>query len=383
MKRKTFTSITLIISVFGLMISQALFAQTEKKSVLYTPFTKVSVAPGKTVSYSIDVINNDDVEINESIYVSGIPRSWKHSLKSGAYEIEKLAVLPGEKKTVTLKVDVPYQVKKGNYTFYVKEGSKATLPLTIKVSTGGSGDTELTCDQKNMEGTSKSKFRFSAVLKNQTAADQQYALMAKAPRGWNVEIKPQNKQATSTEVKANSSKNISYEIQASKTAKAGTYKIPVKAVSGSTSAEIVLEVVITGSYEMNFTTPTGLLSTHITAGDNKEISLAVKNTGSAALKDVKISSSNPKKWEVTFEPNKIDNIKPGESQMVKATIKADKKAIPGDYVVKFSAKSPEQKDSMSFRVQVKTPMLMGWLGILIILLAIGGVLFLFKKYGRR
>jgi uncharacterized membrane protein len=68
---------------------------------------------------------------------------------------------------------------------------------------------------------------------------------------------------------------------------------------------------------------------------------------------------------------------------VYATITADKKAIPGDYVTNIDAKTPDVNSSLSFRVSVKTPMLMGWVGILIIVIALAGVFYLFKKFGRR
>ena len=368
------------IFMVSFLFNQAL-AQTDSLK-LYTPYTKVSVSPGNTVNYSIDVINNGSTIRNEDIVVSNVPHSWDYSLTAGGYNIKKLATLPGEKKTLSLKVDIPFQVRKGNYVFYAKTGN-VTLPLTINVSTAGSGVTEFTCDQKNMEGTSSSSFSFTTSLKNKTATNQQYALMANAPRGWSVIIKPNYKQATSTELEANSTKNITYEIKPSPSVKAGSYKIPVKAVSGSTSAELEFEVVITGTYEMELSTPSGLLSTHITAGSEKKIELTVRNTGSVDLENIELTASKPRNWEITFDPTKITKIAPGQTETVYATITADKKAIPGDYVVKTEAKTPEVNTSASFRVSVKTPMTIGIIGLVIIVLVLLGIVWLFKKYGRR
>lgn len=56
---------------------------------------------------------------------------------------------------------------------------------------------------------------------------------------------------------------------------------------------------------MELTTPRGLLSSDITAGETKRIDLVVKNTGSAELKDIELSASKPVDWEVTFEPAKL------------------------------------------------------------------------------
>lgn len=100
--------------------------------------------------------------------------------------------------------------------------------------------------------------------------------MANAPRGWSVVFKPNYKQATSAQVEANSSQNVSIEIVPPANVEAGNYKIPVRAATGTTSADLELEVVVTGSYEMELSTPRGLLSTEITAGDVKRIELVVR-----------------------------------------------------------------------------------------------------------
>ena len=240
-----------------------------------------------------------------------------------------------------------------------------------------------TTDQPNMEGNSKSTFTFSSTLKNQTADQQLYALMANAPRGWNVIFKPNYKQATSAQVEPNSSQNVSIDITPPANVEAGSYKIPVRAATGTTSAELELEVVVTGSFQMELTTPRGLLSTDITAGDVKRIELEVKNTGSSLLKDIQLSASKPADWEVTFEPTKIDALKAGETSTVMATLKASKKALPGDYVTTIMAKTPEVNADAQFRIAVKTPMIWGWVGVLIIIATIGVVYYLFRKYGRR
>ena len=353
-----------------------------KSVILYTPYTKISVSPGAAIDYSIDLINNTDQLTNANLSVSGLSSSWKHEMKSGGWSLSQLSVLPKEKKTFNLKVEVPLKVNKGNYHFVVYAGN-AKLPLDVVVAQKGTYQTEFTTDQPNMQGNSKSTFTFSATLKNQTADQQLYALMANAPRGWNVVFKPNYKQATSAQVEANATENISIDINPAANVQAGTYKIPVRATTSSTSADIELEVVVTGSYDIELTTPRGLLSAEITAGDMKRIDLLVRNNGSAELKDVQLTASKPVDWEVTFEPSKIEKLTAGGTTNVTATIKASGKALPGDYVTKMTAKTPEVNTTAEFRISVHTPMVYGWLGILIIMLVLGGVYYLFRKYGRR
>jgi uncharacterized membrane protein len=157
----------------------------------------------------------------------------------------------------------------------------------------------------------------------------------------------------------------------------------VSASNSSSSGDLELEVVITGSYGMELSTPTGLLSTDITAGESKQIDLVVVNTGSSELSDIKPEFSAPVNWSVTFDPKKVDRLQTGQSTHIYATLKADKKAIPGDYVLNLEAKTPEISSKASFRISVETPLLWGWIGVVITLAALGSVYYLFRKYGRR
>lgn len=368
---------------FGTLLFSSNAAIAGNGVTLYTPYTRISVPPGESVDYSIDVINNSSELQNVEISVSGIPKSWKYDLKSGGWTISQISILPGEKKSFSLKVDVPVQVNKGNYRFRINAGGLYTLPLTINVSQQGTFKTEFTTDQPNMQGQANALFTFNANLRNRTADKQLYALMANVAPGWEVTFKANYKQVTSVEVEPNITSSITVEINPPDNISAGTYEIPVKATTNSTSAELNLEVVVTGTYNMELSTPDGLLSTNITAGDTKKIELSVKNTGSSILKNINLTSSAPANWEVSFEPQRIEKLLSGETAQVFAIVKADKKAIPGDYVTNFEAKTPEVSSKASFRISVKTSMLWGWVGILIIAIALGSVYYLFRKYGRR
>ncbi len=350
---------------------------------LYTPFTKISVPPGESIDYSVDVINNTSDIQNVDIQISGMPKDWNYILKSGGWSIDQLSILPGQKEKLALKVEVPFQVNKGYYQFRIIAGSQYVLPLVVIVSEKGTFKTEFTTPQANMEGRSNSTFTFNTVLKNRTADKQLYALMAEVQPGWTVTFKPNYKQATSVEIEPNNSSNITVDINPPAQIAAGKYKIPVSATTDATSANLDLEVVITGSYSMELTTPTGLLSTNIVAGDQKRVVLMVKNTGSSELKDIKFDYSAPANWDVTFDPKNIAQLSSGEATNVYATIKTDKRAIPGDYVTDISAKTPEVISKASFRVTVNTSLLWGWIGVLIIIIALVGVYNLFRKYGRR
>lgn len=372
----------LITLILGIVFSNRLvFAQTDV--TLYTPYPSISVPPGESVEYSVDVINNGKEVRNVPVSIGGISRNWTYTLKSGGYTVSQVSVLPNERKTLNLRVEIPVQVNKGNYRFRINAGAFGSLPLTINVSKQGTFKTEFTCNQINMQGHSNATFNFNATLKNRTAEKQLYSLVANTPPGWEVVFKPNYKQATSVEIEPNLSTEVGIDVNPPDNVETGTYMIPVKASTKATSASLDLQVVISGRYGMTVTTPTGLLSSKVTAGDTRKIELTVINTGSSVLSGVNLSANAPSNWEVTFEPAKIENIMAGQSAKVMASIKADKRAIPGDYETVIEAKTNEVTSKATFRIFVRTPMIWGWMGIMIIFFAIGIVYYLFRKYGRR
>jgi len=233
--RTIFLSLILIPSFnFSLLFNNAAIAADDV--TLYTPYTKISVPPGESIDYTIDVKNNGSELKNINISLAGIPKGWDYSLKSGGWNIKQLSILPGEKKTISFKVEVPLKVNKGNYRFKVVAEGFNVLPLIVNVSEQGTFKTEFTSDQANMEGHAKSDFTFTTKLKNHTGEKQLYSLRANTPRGWNVIFKPNYKQATAVEIEANGSSNINVEIKPPYNIEAGTYKIPVQAITSSTSA---------------------------------------------------------------------------------------------------------------------------------------------------
>ncbi|HYX09852.1 MAG TPA: NEW3 domain-containing protein [Bacteroidales bacterium] len=372
-----------LVPFIGIVFTANSALQAANGITLFTPYTNISVPPGQSITYTVSVINNTSAVQTISLSVSGMPKGWDYTLQSGGWNIGKISLLPGGKENLIFKVEVPLKVNKGHYRFRLLAGGIASLPLEVEVSEKGTYETEFTTDQPNMEGNSGSTFTYKAKLRNRTADEQLYALRADAPPGWNVTFKVSYKQVTSVNIKDNASKDITIQIKPPEQIKAGKYKIPVEASTNSTSASVDLESVVTGTYSMELTTPTGLLSTDMTAGDTKKIDMIVRNTGSSSLKNIGFSAAAPTNWSVTFEPKKVIQLGPGSITHVTASVKADGKAIPGDYVTKFTARTPETSSKTSFRITVKTPMLWGWIGVLIILLAVGIVYYLFRKYGRR
>lgn len=235
----------------------------------------------------------------------------------------------------------------------------------------------------NLEQPANEVFRYSAVLHNATGQSRYYALNAQLPPGWFATFRTLSSPITSVQLEAGKTQDVAIEISAGPYSKPGKYEIPVTAVSAGDTVHLPLEAVLKGSYGIELTTPTGRLSADVTEGSVEEIVCVVKNTGSLPLTDVELTSQTPPKWEATFSPAKIDRIDPAGSVEIKMTLRVPDKTLAGDYVSTLTAKNLNATSNTSFRITVKTSLLSGWFGMLVILAAIALVYRLISKYGRR
>ncbi|HLS34816.1 MAG TPA: NEW3 domain-containing protein [Bacillota bacterium] len=382
-KRAFFVGITLLLGVIFSSV-QPVFAQSFS---IFTPYTGMSVTPGEDISYDVEVINDTSSVQHTSFEVKNLPKDWEYTLRAGGNNISQLSVLPGEEESVDFDITVPLEVDKGDYNFSLEattqDGETSVLPFTVTVSEKGTFKTEFHVEQPNMEGHAESKFSYTAELQNFTAEEQHYSLTSKEPEGWTVTFKADSSSVTSVSVEPGATEEIEIEIQPAENAVADTYEIPIVASSGSTTEEATLEAVVTGKYDLQLSTPEGNLSSSLTAGKSKTINLVVENTGTIEVTDIELSSTTPPDWEVEFDHDQIDVLEAGESTTVQAKVTAPGEAIAGDYVTTFEAKAALASADADFRMSVKTSTVWGFVAVSIIVAVIAGLVFVFKKFGRR
>lgn len=258
-------------------------------------------------------------------------------------------------------------------------------PALVAAQAQGGADraSTFTAELINIEAAVHETFRYNTTLHNGASQPRIYELKAAAPDGWNIVFRARGSQVTSINIDGNKDQAITIEIHPAYGAEPSRYTIPVTATAGKDTLKLNLEAVVKGAYGIELTTPTGLLSDDITEGKQKEIHLVVRNTGTLTLNDISLSAQTPSQWDATFAPSKIEQLAPGKTADVVATLTVPGKTIAGDYVTVFSAKNASSHAEATFRMTVRTSLLAGWIGILVIVAAIALVLYLIRKYGRR
>ncbi|MFS0722960.1 NEW3 domain-containing protein [Paenibacillus sp. 1P07SE] len=349
---------------------------------LYTPYTALDAAPGESITYDVELINHTALTRQADVVFHDEGSGWQSELTAGGRGVKQLAVRPDSPQSLSLRLEVPLEIERGEYNFRLTAGD-AALPLKVFVTEKGTYTTKLEAEQANIQGHADASFTFSTSLRNQTAEEQTYALAASPEAGWEVTFKAGGNSVTSVTVEPNASQTITVEALPPDHVEAGTYKLPIAAANHATRAETTLEAVVTGSYGIGLATADERLNAEVRSGGTRTLDLIVSNTGTAALEDISLSAQTPTNWEVTFEPKTIQQLEPGMTANVQAVIRADEQSIPGDYALSMSASSPQKSANAALRVAVKSSSLWGWIGVLIIAAVALGIYGLFRRYGRR
>ncbi len=286
-------------------------------------------------------------------------------------------------------------MKPGEYAFRVEAQTpdgqfKMAQTIMAKVrekekETKESKGVKLTTSYPVLRGPSDAKFEFSVEVDSKLDEDAVFDLFAQGPQGWDLNFKPayESKYISSLRLKANQSQTVAVEVKPSLLAEAGEYPINIRVSSGDAKAAAELQVILTGTYGLEVGTPTGLLSLDGRQGKPANMSVYVKNTGSATNHDIKFMTFKPENWKVEFKPEKIAAIEPGDLKQVEVSITPYEDALVGDYSVAVDVQGEKASKNIEFRVTVKASTAWGWIGIGIIVVVVGGLTGLFRWLGRR
>jgi uncharacterized membrane protein len=344
-----------------------------------TPYPSIAVAPGSNPSFDLTVTAPSDGTVDLS--VTGTPSGWKSTLHGGGFVVTGVSIVGGKAATARLDVEVPADTTT----------TSATLPVKVSVDANVAGDITLTTSSPTLTGPSDSPFNFDLTLTNGSAEDQTVSATATTQDpGWTVTTKLAQANAASTVVKAGSTTTITVTATPPPNAPAKLTEIDVSATAGGKTISGKLGVQITGTYTLSIETPNQLVSAHGPAGSGTTQQVVITNTGTAPLTNVKLTSTKPTNWDVTFDQNgTIPSIDVDKSVTVTATITPSGDAVTGDYKVTLTATSDAPQGAtaatgdlaMTFTVETSPIWLLAGFALIIVIL--GALFYIFRTYGRR
>lgn len=382
MKRTNLTRIALLLGVLLLLALPALAAEADLE--LSTPYPGMTAKAGDSLSYTLTLTNHTDAGITAQLDIPELPEGWSGYFSGGSAEISQVYVKAGGETSVTFQLTIADEAGDGSYTVRLGAG-EASLTLTLDVTAQEIGSSALTTQYAEQEGSASTGFTFSTTIQNNTPTEQSYSFSANAPTGWSVSFFPsgESTQVAAITVPARSSQTMDVAVTPPADVEAGSFTIPVSAISATETLETELSVTITGTYLVTLSTPSGRLSFDAVANKQSTVTLQITNQGNVNLQNVNLTSSAPTGWTVEFSESTIEVLEAGATREITAYVTPSEDAMNGDYALSLSVKNTEASDSEDFRVTVKTETIWGIVGVGLIVLAMAGLWLVFKKLGRR
>lgn len=361
---------------------------------IFPEYSGVVVPEGENVSIDLIVANQGRGDEDIDLAVTSIPDGWKAWIKTYNFGVTGLHVESDKTKNLTLRAEPGKGVGPGKYTFAIKgqtqdkrltSTSQVIIEVTKKMEEKKAEGINIITSYPVLRGPTDAKFEFSLEVENKLDKDSIFNLISQGPENWEINFKPayEQKFISSLRLKAGQSQTMAVEVKPYPWAKPGTYPILVKVSSPEAKGEAVLKVILTGTYKLDAGTATGLLSLNAIRGEKANLSVYVKNSGSAPLNNLQFLSFKPENWKVEFKPEKIDTLAPEELKQVEVSITPTDQALVGDYSVGLSAEAGKITQTIELRVTVNASTAWGWIGIGIIVLVLAGLVFLFVRLGRR
>lgn len=250
---------------------------------------------------------------------------------------------------------------------------------------------EMSLTYPKLEAIAGEIFEFEVGLKYTGEEDREFEVQTTAPKGWTVFITPpyeKEKKIKSMTLKPSFSFGDKIRVVASPPfwplPDPGDYSVTLEVSSGELKGTVELKAVITARYILYVVPAIERYNTTATAGKDNFFSIKVQNLGTAAIDDIKFSSTKPDGWTIEFKPDKVDSLEAIDEQTIDVNIKPPPKTIAGDYQIKIRASGKQTTaDEVAIRVTVETPTIWGWVGVGIILIVIMGLVVIFWRFSRR
>lgn len=370
-------------------------AQRSARSIaVLADYSGVVVPVEEKVRMNVRVENHGAQDETVDLRVAPVPTSWRASLHGGEFTVTGVAVPAGKSQTVAFEAEPAKGVRPGTYVFGItgatpdgQVASRATVTIAVRErNPTAPSDLQATTAYPVLRGQTNSTFDFTLDVANKADTDRTVNLAAQVPAGWQVNFKPayESKLISSVAIRADSNQTITVSLTPAPDATPGDYPVLVRFSAGASRTEVPVHVNLTGTYTLEVSTPTGLLSTNAVRGQSTRVALIVKNTGSAVNQNIRLTSFKPEDWKVEFKPDKLEMLVPGASQTVDATIIPAASALVGDYSLNLTADGEKgSSKSLDLRVAVAPSATWVWVGVGLIILSIGGMGGLFVWLGRR
>lgn len=401
-----------ILGVFLLLLGSFVWASAERAFLFYTEYPTVVLSPDRELSLDV-ILRNTGVSSETIVLEISGPTGWNARFETTSYptlQISAVHLLADAEKptTVRFKAKPPTGAKAGTYTFTLTartEDGKLSQSLSVRVvlqpattPTETEKETKLvlSVSYPAVENPAGKDFTYDITIRNQADAERVVNLRAQVPFLWRAYFTPRwqtDTRITSIKISANATETVRFVVTPPVGVEQGEYPVVFVAQADGDTASLDLKAVVTGTYDLRLGTESEVTGQGDTRniraleGRERTFTLYLWNAGTAPITNITFYATKPAGWEVTFVPEKIEELPPLsltlKPEKVTVKIKPAARAIPGDYQVSLVASAVQDREQMDLRVTVAAGMGWGWVGVGVVVVVVAGLTGIFVRLGRR
>lgn len=222
-------------------------------------------------------------------------------------------------------------------------------------------------------------------LENTGIVDQKFELGTETDSAIKTSFNYQGFNLTEIYVPAGESRMVDAKLEVPSETTVDTHKVKLIAQNRSISTENIDVQVEGNTKERRMDMEMDQMYSAVRSGEETNLRVSLRNSGEARIQDVNITVNGPDSWDLEVEPSSIAEIRPRygrESSGI--NVKVPQEAEPGDYIIEVSAQSERVSvEPQEVRVQVREKSGLSSLGVILMAISIGGLVAVYRKFGRR
>ncbi len=339
---------------------------------------------GDSVSFPITIQNSETADETFSLAASG-PGGWGTKFDYNGKDIYEILVPASSTRVVNLVVTTPYTTAIGEKSVTARVGDSA---LSLKVDvTSVNESVDVSAKISSQIAYIGDKIYYDLALDNIQATENVYKLSVTGlPDNWYymyLDSRTSSSELAETVVPASATKDLVLEIVPPYSVSAGDYNFTAVIMTPDNQT-VTKGLALKLKSGTGMTVNTDKLAYTASPGETFKINVYVTNTGTgAALTNVYPEVTAPSGWVVSSSPGSASMIKAGETQTFVVSVQPPGNIVASDYSVTIKTVSDQAESSSDFRITIQTSSIIPYIGGGIIVVVLAGLVFLYRKYGRR
>jgi uncharacterized membrane protein len=339
---------------------------------------------GDTVTFPITIQNNNNEDITYTLSASS-GTGWALRFVSGDKGLYKLYVPRMSSKTVTLEVKTSGATGVGEKKVTASVDSQSIDVFVYITSVNQSA--QVTASVSSKIASIGDKITYDIKIKNLQTQENIYRLSASGlPENWYYRYKESisgTEELSETVVPAGGEKNLVLEIVPPYSVAAGDYNFTATVTEPGGNL-INRDFMLRLKSGVGMTMQSPKQGYDAKPGQPFTIDVYVTNSGSGtALTNLYLETTAPDGWIVQSTPNKTTSLTAGNTQKFTVKVTPPGNIVASDYDITIKAVSDQAGKEKDYNIKVTVDSYIPYIGGAIILFVVGGLVLVYRKYGRR